>query len=101
MRLHKLFEDDLVAMRNPLSSALSRSRVGALLLLVSPWFGVLAVIIAPGDVSGGADRMLFVICAFSFLTGAFMFRFPDRVPFVLTPIVGSSAAQCIVWVSSS
>ncbi len=89
MRLPTLFDDDLAALRDPLSSALSRSRAGALILVIAPWFGGLAIAVAPGEASPGADLVLFLMCAVSFLTGVFMLRFPNRFPFVLTPILGA------------
>ena len=89
MRLHKLFDDDLAVLRDPLSSPLSRSRAGALLLILAPWFGGLAAIVAPGEASPGADRAILVLCALSILTGAFMLRFPNRFPFVLAPVFGA------------
>ncbi len=87
--MHTLFNEDLAALRDPLSSTLSRSRAGALLLLVAPWFGGLAAIVAPGEASPGADLAILCISAISIISGAFMLRFPNRVPFVLAPIVGA------------
>ena len=87
--MHKLFDDDLAALRDPLSSTLSRTRAGALILVVAPWFGGLAVVLAPGEASHGADLVLLVMCALSILGGAFMLRFPNRFPFVLAPIAGA------------
>ncbi len=99
MRLHKLFDDDLAALRDPLCSPLSRSRAGALILVVAPWFGGLAVVVSPGEASRGADAIMLLICAFSILAGAFMLRFPNRFPFVLAPIVGSFVTAVYSYLS--
>lgn len=80
MRLHTLFDDDLAALRDPLDSTLSRSRAGALLLLVAPWFGGLATVLAPGESSPGADQTIYLLAALSIISGALMLRFPERVP---------------------
>ncbi len=99
MRLHNLFDDDLAALRDPLSSTLSRSRAGALILVVAPWFGGLAVVVSPGEASRGSDAIMLAICAFSILAGAFMLRFPNRFPFVLAPIVGSFVTAIYSYLS--
>ncbi len=99
MRLPTLFDDDLAALRDPLSSTLSRSRAGALILAVAPWFGGLAVVVAPGEASPGADLTIIVLAALSILSGALMIRFPERVPFVLAPIVGAFLIGVVSYLS--
>ncbi len=89
MRLHKLFNDDLAALRDPLSSTLSRSRACALMLLVAPWFGAIAALVAPGEPQRGADLILLVVCAACVASGALMLRFPERIPFVVAPVTSA------------